>query len=400
MSKIEWTEATWNPLTGCTKVSAGCKNCYAERLAKRLKAMGQPQYQDVLTDSGRWNGEISFVETVLLQPLQRKKPTMYFVNSMSDVFHEAVRTEWIDQIFAVMALCPQHTFQILTKRPERMAAYLTERGSAASPKDAGAAAERLGAIFADIAFMHGKVGAKAMKRAIAWLERNNQVSHLGWMPVWPLLNVWLGTSVENQAAADERIPHLLQTPAAVRFLSCEPLLGPVDIGMQSATCDCCSRHPGRWIRTNKLVTSDLPGLIRPFKSALPGVYRAHSNQHGALSVETSSGRLGVYPSEFEYLPRLDWVICGGESGPGARPMHPDWARGLRDQCQAAGVPYFFKQWGEFYPCEAVPSSAWGEGRSFAFEDGQQLVRLGKKVAGRELDGRTWDEMPTPAQVAA
>lgn len=262
---IEWTDTTWNPTVGCSRVSEGCRNCYAERMAKRLASMESQShtYRLVVREDGRWNGNVIALEERLTEPLSWKKPRRVFVDSMSDLFHEAVPFEFIDKVFAVMALCPQHTFQVLTKRPERMAEYLT-----------------------------------AEFRANRIIEEMPKVAPDRGVWCWPtwreaFARVWLGTSIEDQATADERIPHLLRCPAAVRFLSCEPLLGAVNLGT---------------IRT---------GLV-----PMPGVFI--SNMIGR--------QLGI-----------GWVIVGGESGPGARPMHPDWVRSLRDQCVAARVPVFVKQ---------------------------------------------------------
>lgn len=231
LSSIEWTESTWNPVTGCTKISPGCKHCYAEQMAKRLKAMGQRRYA---------NGfRLTLQEDVVELPLKWKLPRIIFVNSMSDLFHRDVPVDFIRRCFDVMAAAPQHTFQILTKRPER-AAQLAPR-----------------------------------------------------LP-WPK-HVWMGTSVENADYAG-RIPILATIPAAIRFLSIEPLLGPI---------------------------SKLP---------LDGIH---------------------------------WVIVGGESGLGARPMREEWARDIRDQCASRHIPFFFKQWGGVH----------------------------KWRNGRELDGRTWDDKP-------
>jgi protein gp37 len=232
-TKIEWTERTWNPVTGCTKISAGCKNCYAERMAKRLKTMGQVKYIRGFTPALHY-GELD-------EPYHWRKPRMVFVCSMSDLFHRDVPDSFIVQVFNVMRQCSQHTFQLLTKRAERLG--------------------RLGRSF---------------------------------VFDWPQ-NVWAGVTIENREAL-ARIKPLRHVFTQVRFLSCEPLLE--DLG-----------------------ELDLDGI--------------------------------------------DWCICGGESGPGARPMHPDWARSIRDQCVTAGVPFLFKQVGG----------------------------VNKKRAGRMLDGRTWDEMP-------
>lgn len=234
-SHIEWTESTWNPVTGCTKISPGCKHCYAERMALRLQAMGQSNYA---------NGfEVTLHEHMLTRPLEWKKPQTIFVNSMSDLFHKDVPLEFIQKVFAVMKKAYWHQFQVLTKRSERL---------------------------------------------------SKLSSQLEWMP-----NIWMGVSVESEKYTF-RIDHLRHTQAMVKFLSLEPLLGP-------------------------LPALDLTGI--------------------------------------------NWVIVGGESGPGARPLKREWVTDIRDQCQQAEVPFFFKQWGG--------------------------VR--KKTRGRELDGRTYDEMPISPQ---
>jgi len=280
MSKtsIGWTEHTWNPLVGCTRHSAGCDKCYAFTMTKRLAAMGQKNYMG-LTGNGHFNGVVRTLPEVLQVPMRRKKPTMYFVNSMSDLFHKAVPEDFIDQVFAVMASCPQHIFQVLTKRADRMAEYMCNL-------------QRLDLIYDQ------------------WYSVNDQSACA---EAWPLPNVWLGTSVENQEQADLRIPHLLKVPAAVKFLSCEPLLGPVDL----------------WGAN----------------------YR---NPNGGYTGAVTSWPGGV-----------NWVIAGAESGHGARPMSLDWVRDLRDQCQAAVVPFFFKQ---------------------------QIVN-GQKVELPALDGQVWAQFP-------
>jgi protein gp37 len=230
-SSIEWTEATWNPLTGCTKVSPGCQNCYAERLSIRLKAMGQANYSRGF--------DLCLHEGSMDVPFHWKKPLNIFVNSMSDLFHEDVPLDFIKRVFDVMTTAHWHRYQVLTKRSERLR------------------------------------------------DINSQ---LKWAP-----NIWMGVSVENQNYY-YRIDHLRRTNASVKFLSIEPMLGPLE---------------------------DID------------------------------------------LSEIDWVIVGGESGPGARPMHPLWVESIRDQCLRAGVPFFFKQWGG----------------------------VNKKKAGRQLNGRTWNEMP-------
>lgn len=313
-SKIEWTDVTWNPVVGCAHVSPGCDNCYAAREASgRLR--GTAAYAG-LAEGGRFSGEARCLPERLDQPLHWRKPRFVFVNSMSDLFHPDVPMDFILRVWSTMSRSPQHTFQVLTKRPQRMAKIVD---------------------------------------AIAW-KWEGDLDGGGEMP---LPGVWLGTSIENDRYTF-RADHLRATPAAVRFLSLEPLLGP-------------------------LPSLDLTGI--------------------------------------------DWVIVGGESGPRARPMHPDWARSIRDRCVDAGVPFFFKQWGEWEPVEPV----YGEDghddvliddyEDVAIESldragqvemrltkaggtyGHQpdpagnpwwMARVGKKAAGRVLDGRTWGEMPAVA----
>lgn len=319
---IEWCDVVWNPVTGCTKVSQGCKNCYAERMAKRFW-------------KGRQFSELQIHDERLDEPLHWWKPRRVFVNSMSDLFHPSVPTIWLDRVFFTMAIASQHTFLVLTKRPEIMRKYLSD----------------------------------FLTRA-----RIDLLAEVPWYMAqeWPLPNVWVGVSVEDQNAADERIPYLQQTPAAVRFVSCEPLLGPVDLE---------------------------PYLDNAF---------IYETEHSGYT-----------------YPALDWVICGGESGPGARPMHPDWARSIREQCQAANVPFFFKQWGEWLPVSAqygddeklddldmfTHSICIGNRGTIYSEDkdlervywcGYQpdpdqnpwyLEQVGKSKAGRLLDGKEWKEFP-------
>lgn len=286
-SRIEWTELTWNPTTGCNKVSAGCKYCYAEIMHRRLMKMYPDKYNNPFLD-----GAFEFPEA-LQYPLKKKKPSIVFVNSMSDIFHENISWNYIYKIFEVMHLAHWHTFQVLTKRAERLPEL----------KDV---------------YMH--------------LKRNYPDAD------FPSKNVWLGVSVEDQKAADERIPLLLQVPAAIRFLSCEPLLGAVDFAS-----DCINKQLSKT----------------------------------GVNTENSTG--------------IDWVICGGESGNKSRLMHPDWARSLRDQCNAAGVPFFFKQWGEYMPIDAA--RLYRNDKRIDFTDGVAMLKVGKKKAGRLLDGREWNEMP-------
>ena len=300
---IEWTDATWNPIVGCSIVSPGCTNCYAMKMAARIEKM-QPESHYAGTTkrvngNAVWTGKVALApDHILTAPLRWKKPRRIFVNSMGDLFHESIPDEWIDKVFAVMALCPQHTFQVLTKRSKRMREHLDTR---------------LRASFVSAAAL-SMVPGNAVEKSPAWNMK------------WPLPGVWLGVSAEDQARADERIPDLLAIPAAVRFVSAEPLLSALDL---------------------------VPYLSPHFQSE---------------------------SADFPKLGELDWVIAGGESGPSARPMHPDWARSIRDQCQDARVPFFFKQWGEFAP---HPSP---------IADGA-VYRLGKRRAGHLLDGIEHREFP-------
>ena len=333
-TKIEWTDATWNPITGCSLVSPGCTNCYAMRLAgSRLKY--HPTREGLTTENKAgpvWNGEVRFNEKALMDPLRWKRPRMIFVCAHGDLFAENVPYAWIDKVFAVMSAAHWHTFQVLTKRPERMRSYLLS-----VPREFPISA--------------------------AQIELPDEVDFEGRWPHLPLPNVWLGVSVEDQKRAEERLPILLDTPAATRFVSAELLLGPLEI----------IRH----IRLGDL-----------------------NSERGLSS------------------PSLDWVIAGGESGPGARPMHPDWARSLRDQCNEANVPFFFKQWGNWRKWDDVASGFtncsrfdrlgnvteararlhWPYKNGFQQPEGDfpwhgEFLRFEKKVAGRLLDGIEHNAMP-------
>jgi protein gp37 len=294
---ISWTDKTWNPIRGCSRVSPGCVNCYAERVANRFSDLGQP-YEGLVNQHGRWNGVVRMVPEHLGDPLTWRAPKRVFVNSMSDLFHESLSNEQIAAVFGVMAAAPQHTFQVLTKRAERMREWvrwargeftMQQRGIVAAPNTTrallDAALEFLGA---------------------AWKPRLDTAwrSHACEADAWPLPNVWLGVSVENQEAAEERIPHLIACAAAVRFLSCEPLLGPVDLGL-----------PRTW-----LVGATARKILR---------------DHGADESKT--------PQHLKPGPSLDWLIAGCESGHGARPCDVKWLRSLRDQCARAGVAFWLKQ---------------------------------------------------------
>lgn len=262
-TKIEWAEAVWNPITGCTPVSEGCQNCYARRMSKRLAGRcGYPKDDPF---------KVTLHPERLEEPLQWKKPRRVFVCSMGDIFHPDVQPIWLAMIFNVIREYPQHTFMVLTKRPE-------------------------------IALEH---------------THNTMLS-----PYFGLSNLYLGVTAENQEQANKRIPVLLQIPAAIRFVSVEPMLGPVDLDMIA------QEHKG------------IPGCI----DALRGVFWPAL---GDPDLE--------YDQRITDLPRINWVICGGETGPGARPMHPAWVRSLRDQCVDSVTPFFFKSWGEWI----LPVGAFG-----------------------------------------
>lgn len=406
-TSIEWTDASWNPVRAshwvpvagvgedsdlgdmklgwhCEHVSPGCANCYAGPINRRLGTG--------LEYKPGHRGEISiFVDDKALQhPLRWRRPRRIFVGSMTDLFADFVTDAMLDRIFAVMALCPQHTFQLLTKRPERMRAYLHGSDLLARLADSvmvrydpdePLAPHRTGLAWAD-----GRGSAWGVHRAIQGMQAQ--------VHPWPLPNVWLGVSVEDQRRADERIPILLDTPAAIRWISAEPLLGPVDLS---------------GIRR----FAEAP---KEFIDCLTG--RFWTDNSGNPNPDPSWAWPGRLPldDDREILDRhLDWVVVGGESGPGARPMHPDWARGLRDQCAAAGVPFLFKQWGAWSaeldrdkddPDWRAPYSgkyddgrddiAWlnlAGGRGFHGERFHIMKRVGKKAAGRVLDGVTHDAFP-------
>lgn len=372
---ISWTDATWNPVIGCSHVSEGCRNCYAENIARRFEfgdnGTDHGYYYDVVA-AGKWNGRTVRRRTKF-NPLTARKPRTIFVCSMGDLFHESVPDEWIDEVMAVVAMTPQHRYMILTKRPERMARYF----------DAGSDREFRAIRIMTTLDMFQDEFMDSPKYNFSLEERqDNAAIKIAQPNGWPLSNLALGVSVENQATADERIPLLLQTPAAYRFASYEPALGPVDLRFL---------HP-----------SDAATEI----NALEGT-------HGLLRPHD-----GV-------CDKLDLVICGGESGPKARPMHPDWARSMRDQCRDAGVPFHFKQWGEYgpghvrlgtgervfrqfndYQSWVNKGSTWVNGGvcldmigrtcrigldiRMAMDEGTFPVvvthRIGKKAAGRMLDG--------------
>lgn len=352
---MEWTDATWNPIVGCSIDTTGCIHCYAMRMAGRIEAMGSAAHYAGTTRKVNgntvWTGKLALApEHILTQPLRWKQPRRIFVNSMGDLFHEDVPDEWIDRVFAVMALAPQHTLQVLTKRARRMREYMVT-------------ADRKRTIAATVMDSSELLARKAgTHKAKIELDHFSKCFAGG----GPFANVWLGVSAERQQEADARIPDLLATPAAVRFVSAEPLLGPLSIEWA------LSRNP--------------------------------------LEVGAGFLQRGRFAPGLETLRPLDWIIAGGESGPDARPMHPDWPRAIRDQCAGAGVPFFFKQWGEwntrghaFATGSVKQPHAEIDGRSIAAPWGREdviMARVGKKAAGRLLDGIEHNGMPETREVPA
>ncbi|MBO9502050.1 phage Gp37/Gp68 family protein [Brevundimonas sp. A19_0] len=367
---IEWTDATWNIITGCSVVSPGCTNCYAMKLAG-TRLQHHPSRAGLTIDSKAgpvWNGQVRFNAEWLTQPLRWTKPRMIFVCAHGDLFHEGVPDEWLDQIFAVMALCPQHTFQVLTKRPERMRAYFAETWQVPAQPAMHVAGLDIPARPAHTEDRWSRInltidriitGDKLFDQNRFWTVEGSLIGRPAW-PRRPLPNVWLGVSVEDQTRADDRIPILLDTPAAVRWISAEPLLGPVGL-------------------------RGLPGL---------------PTDDECVRINALTGRWRASPRDEEgnAMPRIDWVVAGGESGSGARPMHPDWARQLRDQCAEAGVPFLFKQWGAWAATDRPTHwlSATGELRAVGngvWASDAGIACLGKKAVGRHLDGQLHDGFP-------
>lgn len=367
---IEWTDATWNPITGCSVVSPGCTNCYAMKLAGgRLRNVTSRKGLTRDSKAGPvWTGEVRFNEDELLKPLSWKRPRKIFVCAHGDLFHEGVPDNWIDRVFAVMALTPQHTYQVLTKRAARMRAYFSDEGLIGG-RAWQVAVEFMGPL------VEGPDEDRLFDRQNSALNKLPSLSQR-----WPLPNVWLGVSAEDQARSDERIPDLLATPAAIRWLSAEPLLGPIDLFS--------AKGGTLWM----------------------GGQRGCDGQHHGIGTPECPRELHHHHDE-RCGPGLDWVVAGGESGPGARPMHPAWVRSLRDQCADAGVPFLFKQWGSWRPADAhlplayegrgscAPFIAWPDGtiaHGKADEHGGCgvfLNEVGKKAAGRHLDGVLHDAYP-------
>lgn len=328
MTKIEWTNETWNPIVGCSKISQGCDNCYAEKMAYRLTHIlgnigkdindSWVAYSDVIKNK-KWNGKTQLVNSALDKPTKWKKPRMIFVCSMGDLFHESISFVQINTIFSIMSDVDHHIYQVLTKRPDRV------------------------------------------KKFFEW---KNKMHEIYWQPK---NNIWFGVTAENQEQADKRIHVLLQIPAALRFISCEPMLSQIDLS--------------KYIGLN-ICKCEMPVKIKGKEECF---------------------RCKQYlPEKFHPRTKIDWVICGGESGAKARPMHPDWVRSLRDQCKTAHVPFFFKQWGEWEPRYYVNAKTkkpvfniTPSNKEIFITDPEpvNMYRSGKNKAGRKLDGIEYTEFP-------
>jgi protein gp37 len=304
--KIQWLNLpgykgeTWNPIIGCSKVSDGCKNCYAEKMAARVYHCTSNRdnsatflnYSDVLTDDLKWNNNTRFIPESLTIPSQWRQPRIVFVCSMGDLFHESASFQQISAVFSVMADCDQHIFIVLTKRPERLVQFAE------------------------------------------WKSWANDVQNIPWRPS---ANVWLGVTAENQEQAMIRIPYLISIPAAVKFVSIEPMLSQVD----------------------------LDDTLQ------------YTLKHHAGGLKNC----------------LSWVICGGESGHNARPLHPDWVRSLRNQCQDSGAPFFFKQWGEWMPHGTIRNYNFLNPKKEKVAGVDVMVKVGKHRSGNLLDGVKYEEYP-------
>lgn len=338
-SKIEWCDATWNPVVGCSPVSAGCDNCYAQRMAHRLRRNpATPQFAGLTGPDGRWLGQARLAQGHLNDPLTWRKPRRIFVCSMGDLFHESLDKVFVDNVVARVVMAPRHQYLLLTKRPERMRDYfLSEETPRRLPRVSGLLSRLYPEATPDLP--------------------------------WPLPNVTLMTSIEDQPSTDARLPPLVECGARGWRIgvSAEPLLGPVDLAP--------------WV-----------------------TWPARERKELGRSIDYALAMGGSEPDDDFALalpPRLSWVIAGGETGPCARPMHPDWPRTLRDRCAENGIPFFFKRWGEWVPASAqgkllsddanIPSGF--EAARFDWTDGGRAYRVGKSRSGRLLDGVEHNEIP-------
>jgi protein gp37 len=406
-TNIEWAQETWNPFRGCLKVSEGCKNCYAittaHQLNTRFKNAGNEaarkvaaKYEGltkVLTNGEKnWTGEVQVDYDTMMQPFKWKKGKRIFVNSMSDVFYEKISVADIAILFAVMFLTPQHTYMILTKRPERMNEVLN---SSEFPAKVCVAVDMI-RTFRSINHVtlcddFGENEVKSIKDVMSEIKTAHSL-RIDKTPIetFPFKNIWLGVSVENQATADERIPLLLSTPAHIRFLSMEPLLGEVDLSRV--------------------------GDFEP-----KGLSTMKFNCLNAKWNQIKEG-LGEWEEKYAKIKnKIDWVIVGGESGSKARPMNPLWVEHIQKCCEGASVPFFFKQWGEWSPNLPADNMKklvdWAElakrpntqlrhcflGRSNKIvvpdvkvrydELLYRMYKIGKHLAGRLLNGKEYNEFP-------
>lgn len=355
-SKIEWTQETWNPLVGCTLKSPGCTRCYAMSEAWRKMHHPNPKIAEKFKGTAKmvngkavWTGRINFWAPALDIPLRRTIPTTYFVNSLSDLFHDDVPDSQIDQVLAVIALCPQHRFQVLTKRSARMREYF---------------------------YRIAPTGLQPWKARVCEAIRETRVKvpyprkYLAQVRVAsedPIANLALGVSAEDQPRADERFGDLLATTAAaIRFASLEPLLGPIDFNLRSAGAENLNALTGLREKPTGPVVSQRTGT------------------------------------------KLDWIILGGESGKDSRPMNPEWAISIRDQCLAAGTAFFFKQWGDWHRFGEIMADGTrnlmdkGErpDRYRAWPGGESSIRVGKAKAGHFLDGEQYLANPFQPSVTA
>ena len=393
-SSIEWTDATWNPVRGCSRVSEGCRNCYAERQAARFSKPGlyANGFAEQTVAGPRWTGDVELIPSALDWPLRKRKSLRIFVNSTSDLFHEKLSDEALAAVFGVMAACPQHTFQVLTKRPERMRAWfewVNARGGLGPyiRSDEGRATLR------------GIVANEATSRFEFYRGKKVRSGEDGWAMVMnaaacnvgtaPLCNVWLGVSVENQATADERIPLLLQTPAAKRFVSYEPALGLVNFAphlRRSTTYHVSMSVPGALRNRSFYGLCDDSGREmspKEAEAALRDLLERGIERIPATSCDAFDEKTGCkgHPN-----PAIDWVIVGGESGPGARPFDVAWARSTVEQCREAGVAVFVKQLGARAETDHMSDLA------------GHAARGPRWLVFRHPKGGDWDEWPEDLRV--
>jgi protein gp37 len=353
-TEIAWCDRTWNPTKGCSRVSPGCQKCYAEGIALRFSREGLPFHGFVKRDArgkAQWTGKVEPVPDALGEPLSWQKPARVFVNSMSDLFHEELSNENIAAVFGVMAAARQHTFQILTKRAERMREWFAWLEREAHECNAGKGMSQAARCL---------VEAQRASGGLPKLAR--EVDRICATP-WPLPNVWLGVSVEDQKRADERIPYLRQTPAAIRFLSCEPLLEPIDI----------SRH------------------LWPVHDRWPATYRS-SEEARAAGATVTRHRQALVSADARFI---DWIIVGGESGGRARPCDPAWLRALVTQGQEAGAAVFVKQLGSL-PVEGLDVT--GNFRTDPKTGNRQIEMTGRLVPLRHKKGGDMHEWPEDLRV--